>query len=131
MESNTLVTSRIPVEIPVTQGSMGNFFALTDAINKELDPCDYIYGVEVIGNIPGMKWEHTSTTIPGVKNTDAGSTKRLSLFGAKDKQLMIQYDTCTGDYEVAINDFSVNEIPTLRLMVSRHNPNRRPIGKKV
>lgn len=126
---NNHITTEIPVELSATQGSTGNLFDLTDAINKELDPGDYIQKVSLIGHIPGVSWEDIPGISIGIKNFGQVSVRKLILRGAKDKKLVFDYNTNTGSCEVSLNEFKVSELPILRLMVARYNPNRHPIAK--
>lgn len=118
------------ITIDVNKNKAGNLIAMTDALypdHPDLDCTDTVAGIALKDSIPGVSTEDVSMAPPGSSEFTQTMLRRLVLTGAKGKQLLIDYNTQDGNYEISINDFGVTEIATMQIVVNRQNLNRRPI----
>jgi hypothetical protein len=119
------------ITIDVNANKAGNLLVMSDAVQRDLDPTDSIFSLKLMDDIPGVVSEVVSMKIPGSSQFQNAMCQKFILTGAKDKKLVLDYNTQTGDYEISINDFGITEVSTLRIAVNRINMNRMPHSRQV
>lgn len=121
-----IITSSTAISINVDAQKKGNLFALTDAIDSNLGPCDTIFGIVLKTSLQGAKVKGSSVcSIDDVVQAMPKIKQRLEIKGMKGDKFVLEYCTQTGFYEIVENEFDQIDLIALELEVLRFDANRR------
>lgn len=120
-------TTKTDIVVDFKNGNTGNFLAVTQTLDPELDKGDAVYGLVTKDTFPSNFEVDGGYLQPLGADIHARPMRKLSIIDINNgRKFILDYNAHTGQFEISNNDFPVTVLNKLHLEVHRINWNRTP-----